>query len=782
MAGNSRPKITLDILANAGKARKEIDKLHGQIQSKFSKISGVAKGLGVAMLGATAGAVALTKTLVTSGETAGTSNARIGQVAKSMGLFGNQTQQVTDRLVKLANVTARQTGVDQNQIKLTQAKLMSFKELAITAGKVGDHFDRATKAAVDMGAAGFGTAEQNAVQLGKALNDPIKGITALARSGVTFTQAEKDKIKTLVESNKMHEAQGLVLSAIEKQVGGVALATANGTDKMKVAWSQVKEKLGQQLVPLVDKLASFINAKVMPAFDRWAETSGKKLGPALEKVGAFLATSVFPTLSALFPIVVQIGRATAPVIQQISTVAVPALKALGNIIAGHPALFATIATAVTAVAGGIALFSKGLKAASIAAKAYSVVQGILNAVMSANPIMIVVVAIAALVAAFIYAWNNCKTFRDTLIGAWNAIKSATITVWNAIKDFFTAVWNIIKAIFIGYLTFIVNYWKTVWTIIQTVFTVTWNAIKAFATTAWNLFKTGFSVFLNFLNNLWKKTWNAIKALFTAVWNAIKSFAISVWNAIKKFFMNWMKATQAFWEKTWNAIKNFFITAWNTMKQVFTSVMNTMRNLVKTTMSKIVAFFKGAWNTAKKIVTDAWNAVVKSIRTGINNAVKWVSGLGRRVRSAIGNLGNLLLGPGKALLDGFLRGIAKGWEAVKKKVSGFAGWIASHKGPIEYDRVLLEPAGKAIMDGLMNGIESKRVTLRNQLNSLSNDISSNTFKSPGFELGALRGSYSMQKNHQPEIHITVNALTPTMEVGRVVAEALERYTEANGRGA
>lgn len=823
MAGNSRPKIVMNILANAGQARKEIEKLHGQIQSKFSKISGTAKGLGLAMVGATAGAVALTKTLITSGETAGTSNARIGQVAKSMGLFGNQTQQVTDRLVKLANVTARQTGVDQNQIKLTQAKLMSFKELAATAGKVGDHFDRATKAAVDMGAAGFGSAEQNAVQLGKALNDPIKGITALARSGVTFTQAEKDKIKALVESNRLHEAQGLVLSAIEKQVGGVALATANGTDKIKVAWSQVKEKLGQQVVPLVDKLASFITEKVMPAFDRWAETSGQKLGPALEKIGAFLANTVAPALMTMLPLIMQIGTASAPIIQQIAVMLLPALQALTAAISAHPALFAAIATAVTGLAGGIALFSKGLQAASIATKAYAAVQGTLNAVMAANPIGLVVIAIAALVAAFIYAWNNCKTFRDTLIGAWNAIKTATETVWNAIrdffisaweaikntfinslsfvvghwqtiwntvqnifttiwtaiKDFFTMIWEALKAAFIAYLQFVVNYWQTIWNAIKAFFEVIWKGIQAFAKAAWKAFQKALGAFLKFISDLWKKTWNAIKAFFTSTWNALKAFALNVWNALKAFFLNWMKITRQFWQNTWNAIKAFFINAWNTMKATFINVMNTMRNLAKQTMDRIVNFFKTAWDTAKKIVLDAWNAVVDSIRNGIDNAVKWVAGLGSRVNSAIGDLGSLLVAPGKALLDGFFRGISAGWEEVKKKVSGFAAWIAAHKGPIDYDRVLLEPAGKAIMQGLMNGIESQRGNLKRQLNVLSSDIAGNTFTAPGFELGALTRNDNYSKTRAPEIHIHVNALNPSVETGRVIAEALNEHYAVNG---
>jgi hypothetical protein len=124
---------------------------------------------------------------------------------------------------------------------------MTFAELGKTAGTLGGAFDRATNAALDLAAAGFGSAESNAVQLGKALQDPIKGVTALAKSGVTFTAQEKEKIKTLVESNKMLEAQEIVLAAIEKQVGGTALATANDTDKMREAVAQAGQSGGVNL-------------------------------------------------------------------------------------------------------------------------------------------------------------------------------------------------------------------------------------------------------------------------------------------------------------------------------------------------------------------------------------------------------------------------------------------------------------------------------------------------------------------------------------------------------
>jgi hypothetical protein len=198
------------------------------------------------------------KSAVAAGEAAATANARIAQINDSMGLFGDSTKIVNERLIAYANATARATGVDQNSIKATQAKLLTFKELAQTADQVGGAFDRATAAAIDMAAAGFGEAEMNAVQLGKALNDPIKGITALAKSGVTFTEQEKDKIKTLVESNRTLEAQNLILAAIETQVGGTAEATANDSDKMKVAFSQVSESIGLILLPMFQQLSAIL--------------------------------------------------------------------------------------------------------------------------------------------------------------------------------------------------------------------------------------------------------------------------------------------------------------------------------------------------------------------------------------------------------------------------------------------------------------------------------------------------------------------------------------------
>jgi uncharacterized protein YoxC len=196
--------------------------------------------------------------MVAAGEQAATANARIEQIATSMGLFGDETQKVTGRLVKLANEQARLTGVNQNTIKESQALLLTFKDIASSADEVGGAFDRATQLTLDMASAGFGSVTDNAKQLGKALNDPIAGLTALRRSGIQFTEAQQDQIRTLVESGRVLEAQNMILEEIENQVGGTAEATANSTDKMKVAFSQASESIGMALLPAVEALVPIL--------------------------------------------------------------------------------------------------------------------------------------------------------------------------------------------------------------------------------------------------------------------------------------------------------------------------------------------------------------------------------------------------------------------------------------------------------------------------------------------------------------------------------------------
>jgi hypothetical protein len=230
------------------------------IRKAKSSFNGLSKTVGALGIGLGLGSlVSYAKTATQGFENAQIASAKLANVMKSMGV-GEATRRVDAYAESLQLVTA----VDADVIKATQTKLATFAELNKTIGVTGGAFDRATVAALDLAAAGFGSAESNAVQLGKALNDPIKGISALAKSGVTFTAQEKTKIKTLVETNKILEAQDIILQAIETQVGGTAEAGASVFDRMKLSMDTVSDSIGEILLPYMKDFTDFLITDVIP--------------------------------------------------------------------------------------------------------------------------------------------------------------------------------------------------------------------------------------------------------------------------------------------------------------------------------------------------------------------------------------------------------------------------------------------------------------------------------------------------------------------------------------
>jgi hypothetical protein len=255
--------LNVEILGEFKKLTAATQGAQNSLSGLQKKASGIAKGIGrvVGALGLTLGFSAMVRGFneaTEAAEQARVANDRIEAIAKSMDEFGNQTAKVTKRIQDYADSQEFSLGVDADVIKATQAKLLTFRNLTKTAGTMGGAFDRATKAAIDMAAAGFGSAESNATQLGKALNDPIKGITALNRAGIQFTEDQKALIQSLVDSGKMLEAQDMILSEIESQVGGTAAATATASSKMTIAFGAIQEELGKVLMPMLNRFSGWL--------------------------------------------------------------------------------------------------------------------------------------------------------------------------------------------------------------------------------------------------------------------------------------------------------------------------------------------------------------------------------------------------------------------------------------------------------------------------------------------------------------------------------------------
>lgn len=251
------PAAILDILVRADTAGAigNLKAVDGQVKSTAK---GTKKNLAGAALVGGAAFVALGKGIGTSISEFRESQkvaATTAAIIKSTGGVANVSAKGID---KLSNAISRKTGIDDEAIATGSNLLLTFKNVQNQVGKGNNIFDQATAAAVDLSAAGFGSIDSASVMLGKALNDPLKGLTALGRAGVTFTADQQKTIKALIATGTQSDrltAQQKILKEVQSQVGGTAAAQATSTDKMKVALGNLAETAGGVLVPALDKAA-----------------------------------------------------------------------------------------------------------------------------------------------------------------------------------------------------------------------------------------------------------------------------------------------------------------------------------------------------------------------------------------------------------------------------------------------------------------------------------------------------------------------------------------------
>jgi hypothetical protein len=302
-------------------------------------------------------------------------------------------------VARLSAALQKNVAVSDETIQAGQNMLLTFTGIRNETGRGNKIFDQATRVLTDMTAAlnnGAVTSEamrSQAIQLGKALNDPVRGLSALRRVGVAFTAQQEDQIKTLVESGKTMQAQKIILHELGREFAGSAAAAATPAERLKLAFGDLSEKIGTALMPILTKVTGFLIKSVVPA---------------LEKMFAFITRN-------------------AGTIKTLAMVLIPAAAGIFLLVKAHDAYLAI------------------QKAWLVATKAQIVVQTALNLVMRLNPIGLVITALAALVGGLIYAYNHFKWFRDFVNAVWSSIQTAAENLkqwlWNdfvlKIVHFFT---------------------------------------------------------------------------------------------------------------------------------------------------------------------------------------------------------------------------------------------------------------------------------------------------------------------------------------------------------
>jgi len=294
---------------------------------------------------------------------------------------GNAAGISVDGLKKQAAALEQLSSVDENIILNGENVIATFTQIRNAAGKGNDIFNQTTKAALDLSVALSSDMQSASIQLGKALNDPIKGVTALTKVGVTFDAQQKAQIKTMVNAGNVLGAQKIILAEVNREFGGAAKAAG---DTFAGGVARAKDK--------VQDFARDLITNVQPVL----LTIGKTIGDLYNK---FLA----PFFSLLARNKETIGAFAAIILT-----AVVAIKAYNAILAISKAVQTAYAVAQVLMSGG--------QLASIASTnglAASMLK--LNWTLRENPIGVVVAAIALLAAGFVLAWNKSETFRKVMI-------------------------------------------------------------------------------------------------------------------------------------------------------------------------------------------------------------------------------------------------------------------------------------------------------------------------------------------------------------------------------
>lgn len=580
-------------------------------ESFKSSFGGAIKGLGTLFAGLAIGGF-LKDTISEARE-----SIRVGNITAAVIKSTGGAAKITAANVgNLATAISNVTGTDDELIQSGENILLTFTRIRNETGRGNDIFDKATVAATNLAAAmnnGAVTADglkTASIQVGKALNDPLKGMTALQKVGVTFSDQQKKQIAAFVKSGNIMGAQKVILAELGKEFGGVAAAAADPAQKMQVAWANLKEYIGLQLIPIINKL--------LPQFQ-----------------------ALIPKIEAITSSILQFSTTNSAILSIADTI--KTIVVAVNDWLSHNQTLRTVLLALT-----VAMWA-------------------LDVAMDANPIGLVVIAIAALVVAIVWVATKTRFFQTVwgavwgfmkAVGAWFAGPFAGffVAVWNKIVSFLRPIFPLFAAIFglvISVVKTFVAFWGAVWAVIWLVVKTVWGFIRPFVVTEINIVRTIITTVINYIRNIWTTYWNIIKAVIQAVWPPIVA-------------------------------------------------------IVKGAVARVIAII----NEIKAIVDKVrgfFNQLRGAAEGGVGSLISFVKSIPGKITGALANLGGLLVHSGEQIIQGLINGINNMVGKVKdaissvlKKARDLLPFSPAKEGPFSGKGWTLY-SGEAMMSGLAEGI-------------------------------------------------------------------------------
>lgn len=513
--------------------------------------------------------------------------------ATSMAASGQSARMTKDELLKLAGTLGDLTPIEDDTVVGAEAMLLTFTNI----GK--GTFPDATRAVLDMATAmnsgATPSAEQlknTAIQVGKALNDPIKGVTALQRVGVSLTEQQKEQIKTMVEAGDAAGAQAVILKELQKEFGGSAEAAGKTLGgQMQILQNRignVKESVGGALIPILVTLAQTLGPVLVAAAQRFADFLTDPVIPIIGKVVTWV-TANWPQIQATAE---QVFGAVRNVIETV-------FNALRPVVEG------AIAVITTVIQGG-------QTATTGFGQAWQQCKAVLDAIIP--PIATTIQTILGGVQTFLAGHGT--QIQGALLGAWNAIRGVIETVIPIIQSVVQSVFGAVATFLQSHGEEISGFMSQYWTQISGIIQLAVEIINATIVPA-------FKAIAKFLSEHGAE----IQAVLDGVWKVISGLIKVALDLITGILKVALKLIKGDWQGAWDEVKNMAKKVWDDIKGIVKGAVE----IVETTLT-------GAWERIKSGAVRAWEGV----RDGIVNAFNGIkSGIVHILNEVIDKVNSLI---------------------------------------------------------------------------------------------------------------------------------------------
>ena len=589
----------------------------------------------------------------------------MGEVNTRFGYTGKELEDTTEQFLKFADIT----GTDATQAVQLVSKAIEgagleskdyntlLDQLAVAAQASGVSVDKLadgiTKNGSTMRSLGFDTSETIAIisQMEKAGVNTETALAGMKKAAQEWGKAGKDPRKEF-----------------EKTIEAIKNAP-NETKATELAFEAFGNKAGVEMADAIKtgrfeyedflKTIEGSEGTVSKTYNQ-TQSSADKVKLAMQNLRVSAADLVDKVITKYSPQIEKALNAMKKVVDKVF----PAIEKGFNWITKHgDAVSATIAGVATALGAFMLIVKKQaiMTAFTTALNGIKVAFAGLNAVMAANPIGLIVAAIAGLVAAFVVLWNKSETFRNFWIGLWENIKNAVMPVIEGIVQWFKDMWEkmqpiveMIKEKFTAAVEEVKVMFEAAWAAIQAI----WDAVEPYFMRIWENIKKIFSAVGKIIGGYFKMAWKNIKV----VWDLVVDYFKMIWDNIKLIFSVVEKVFKGDFSGAWEAIKQI----WNNVVGYFQKVWDGIKSIFGNVFEFFKTSFSAAWD-AVKAIWDTVKAYFEGIWTGIKTIF---SGVGEWFRERFDDAKTGVMEIWGGVTE-FFGGL---WSGIKTKFSNVGTWF------------------------------------------------------------------------------------------------------------